>query len=204
MGTALTLRLAHPSLLRDHILRESGAEALFVPGYADVPAGAPVDVTVQFPAEAFKLRGRVLWRRTRRGGAKASLQTGVGVAWLESQKEAVKRLYAYADAPKVSISRREAKRTSSTSIRVSFGSFFSLQRDYVHDLSLGGLRIASQRPPARVGEKVTLYLRTPRALTAIKLTAEVVWIHLEEFGVRFLEPSPKDRHRLSLLIERLA
>jgi PilZ domain len=202
----LVLTLEQPEQLSEHILRESGQEALFVPGYDEVPAGADVSVLVKFPGDEFRLLGRVTWRRTQRGGrSKQGLQRGVGITWAESQAEAVQRLYAYAEAPKLNISRRESKRMTPTvgTVRLRYGSLFSLARDFLRDVSLGGLRIVSDAPPGSVGDSVTMYLRPPRALTPIKLDAEIVWITKTEFGVRFTRTSSKDKRRLSKLIERL-
>jgi Tfp pilus assembly protein PilZ len=201
----LELRLQHANQLHDYFVEVDPCGGIFVPGYDQVPAGAAVVVTVQFATEAYKLRGKVMWRRTRRGGhGKAGLERGVGVAFAADQSDAVRRMLSFAAEPRVQMSKRQSRRLSVT-LKIRYNSLFTLARDVIHDVSLGGLRIMSDAPPP-LGKQLVILLRPPRALSALRLGAEVVWRDVGppgSFGVRFTDTSPKDKKRLVQLLWRL-
>lgn len=176
---------------------------IFVPGYETVHAGQLVEVTVRVAHDSYTLRGKVMWRRTRRGGrGKAGgLEKGVGVGFANDQSEVVRRLLSFAHEPRVSLTKRQSRRVA-VSLRIRYSSLFSLARDLLHDLSLGGLRVSSQNPPP-VGKRVVIFLRPPRAFTSLRLAGEVVWREAGSFGVRFTDTSPKDKKRLVQLLWKL-
>lgn len=199
----LALRLQHPNQLHDYFVDMDPCGGMFVPGY-DVAAGERVEVKVQLAHEIYHLRGKVMWRRTRRGGHGRGLEKGVGVAFAEDQSDAVRRMLSFAAEPRVSMSKRQSKRVPIT-MKIRYNSLFSLARDVLFDMSLGGLRITSANPPT-VGKHIVIFLRPPRALTALRLGAEVVWRNTTppaSFGVRFTDMSPKDKRRLSQLLWKL-
>lgn len=197
----LGVRLAHPNQLHDYFIEAEPCGGVFLPGYDEVPAGAEVVVSIRFPQDQFKFLGKVLWRRTQRGGGGRGLVRGVGIMFNPDQAEAVTRMLAHASEPRVSVSKRQSRRLP-LSIKVRYNSRFSLNKDLVRDLSLGGLRVLSAKPPA-VGSQVVIYLTPPRAFTAIRIVGEVVWRQLGEtpsFGVKFTETSPKDKRRIARLL----
>jgi Tfp pilus assembly protein PilZ len=198
----LVLRLQHPNQLHDYFVEMDPCGGIFVPGSEGVHAGEHVEVKVQLSHQTYQLRGKVMWRRTRRGGhGRQGLEKGVGVAFATDESETVRKMLAFAAEPRVSMSKRQSRRVPLT-LKIRYNSLFSLARDVIHDLSLGGLRITSRHPPA-VGKHIVIYLRPPRALTALRLGAEVVWRDTGAFGVRFTDTSPKDKRRLSQLLWKL-
>ncbi|MCC6809488.1 MAG: PilZ domain-containing protein [Deltaproteobacteria bacterium] len=201
----LELRLNHPNQLHDYFVEVDPCGGIFVPGYDQVSAGAQVVVLIRFATETYKLRGKVMWRRTRRGGAgRGGLEKGVGVAFAADQSDAVRRMLSFASEPRVQMSKRQSRRLP-IALKIRYNSMFSLARDMLRDLSLGGLRVMSDKPPP-IGKQLVIYLRPPRALTALRLGGEVVWRDNGppgSFGVRFTDTSPKDKKRLVQLMWKL-
>lgn len=203
MVAALTLKLSRGAQLPDVYFEHVPCGGVFVAGSSELPIGAIVTVTIEFPLDSFRLRGKVAWRRLRPGHRKG-LEAGIGVAFLPDQAVAVKRLLGYAQHNPEHLTIRLDRRVP-MKLKVRYDSFLSLARDFVQDGSLGGLRISSPTPPP-VGQPVVLYLRPPRTLTPLRLVGQVVWRKSEGedpcFGVRFTGTSLRDRKRVERLFLR--
>ena len=80
---------------------------------------------------------------------------------------------------------------------------------HIYDVSEGGVRIELDEPLAP-GQTVSLQLEFPGTAAAVKVSANVVWVHDEQddpgprrMALRFTEfTSDPDRHRLADYIER--
>jgi uncharacterized protein (TIGR02266 family) len=83
----------------------------------------------------------------------------------------------------------------------------SEQRDELADLSVGGAFFRTAEP-LPVGTRVELTFRPPRALTRLRLSAEVTWRRVEGdapgMGLRFDFQDPKQVVRVATLVARLA
>ena len=201
----LVIKLTQPKQLLAIYFEHEPCGGVFVASPPDLPIGTLVDLEIDFMNDIFRMRGRVVWRRLRRGQRKG-LEEGVGVAFLPQQNDAVRRLMNYVSDTRDRTSNnpgRESRRIP-IEVKVKYDSFFSIARDFAADLSLGGMRIRSENPPL-VGQHVVILLRPPGSLRPLRLIGEVAWRRAEGdrcFGVRFGVLSEAVRRRLEHLVTK--
>lgn len=199
----LVVKLTQPRQLLGIYFDHDPCGGIFVASPPDLVIGTIVELEIDFMNDIFRMRGRVVWRRLRRGQRKG-LEEGVGVAFMPQQNDAVRRLMNYVNDTRERSgghTGRESRRIP-VEIKIKYDSFFSIARDFAADLSLGGMRVCSENPPL-VGQSVIIYLRPPGSLRPLRLVGDVVWRRVEGercFGVRFGELTESVKKRLEQLV----
>ena len=107
--------------------------------------------------------------------------------------------------------RRKGIRVSIT-IKVTYFSVQDFVKDYLFDLSAGGIFVRT-REPANLGEKLQLQIFLPDKEKEMTVLGEIIWVRKEEevsdkgklppgMGVRFLDPEVNDIKRIIRILSQ--
>lgn len=206
----LAVRYVNGEQMLDQNARNGTFGALFVPTSQPralgMRLGDPVRVVVRFerdPRKAFRVLGRVGWKRHQSIGA---LRAGVGVAFAPEDRASRDRLWDYALGREVHFVDRGDPRVLAR-VKVRYRNAGAFLSDWTEDLSGGGLFVRTDAP-LPVGEVLTLRLRPPLSLRPLQLKGKVTWHRRVAgrggMGVRFLYESAAQLERVQKMVERFA
>jgi uncharacterized protein (TIGR02266 family) len=113
---------------------------------------------------------------------------------------------------KPSLQERREELRAPTKLKIGYSSPKELLKDYLFNLSLGGLFVET-KDPLRIGERVQVIIFLPDKEKNLDVTGEVVWVRREEeltpegrlpvgMGLRFLDLSKEARERIIGIINR--
>jgi type IV pilus assembly protein PilZ len=145
--------------------------------------------------------------------ASENLPAGMGIQILDFKKEDQEKIEKYIQekmqAGKDAIGRRQHERIE-TRIRVKFESKEALVEEYVHNISHGGIFIATTKPKS-VGDSISVILTHPETEQAMLLRGEVARVvSVEEaqrqniqpgMGIKFKEMDPYVKAQLDEFIQ---
>jgi len=180
---------------------------LFIPTRKKLPLGSAVIVDVHFPAlrSAVLLKGYIAWRRA--GENRSKLRAGLGIDFLDSEKQKLTYVLGVAKGEIVDIAQRRFKRLP---VEIRVGWRLKTDRewhiDQVEDIAEGGAFIrTTQFLP--VGTMVILEIIVPGGQRTIAIEAEVIWTrhtqNEEGIGVEFKRRDSGGARLLQEIVRRI-
>lgn len=199
----IVLELANRSAYLDSYYHQNDPGGVFVPGDITLEPGTEVQLELVFAREhrTFRCRGVVRWRRAQRA---RNLAPGLGIDFLDSEKNTRDLLLEFARGRSIKLFTRRDRRLP-VKLEVHYATHSVFLADVTDDFSEGGMFVRTG-DLLDVGTPLRIKLKPPGHLFAIRLRGEVAWQKSDGrrgFGVRFLFDKPSVRRKVAGLVARL-
>ncbi len=203
IGKLVEFHLATPARFLDVYFNTGGMGGVLVKPAAGVSVGDQCRLEFNFVSDAavFHSRGIARWNRP---SAARGLPAGVGVEFLESERDTRDTLLDYAQGKKVHIVQRQSRRFP-VLVVVEYAADSVFMTDMTDDLSAEGCFVVTQSL-FELGQQLKLKLKPPGFRRAISVQAEVVWLRREGLvgmGLKFVHPGWYARRKITALLERI-
>ncbi|MBI5496077.1 MAG: TIGR02266 family protein [Deltaproteobacteria bacterium] len=196
--------LRHRQSFLDQYIPGDGHGGLVVPGALRYRPGETLDLELNFLQEqrTFRLRGLVRWR-DEPGGPPGQFP-GMGVEFLESERDTRDLVLDFAHGKDIAFTERSDHRFP-VSLQIAYRSDSAFITDWTDDVSQGGAFIVTDRL-VPLGTIMPLKVDVPGALLPLRLRGVVCWTRRAQpagMGVKFLFESERQKKKMAALVAQL-